>query len=51
MHDDDDDDETHSTHTQLMIIMETGWSPWEGHPYYIMAIIGLLSDIQHLIIT
>ena len=30
-------------------IMETGWSPLEGHPYYSMVIIILLSDIKHLI--
>ena len=29
--------------------METGWSPLEGHPYYSMVIIILLSDIKHLI--
>ena len=28
-------------------LMETGRSPYEGHPYYIMAIIRLLSDIKH----
>ena len=35
----------------LAIFMETGWPPQEGHPYYSMAIIILLSDIRHLIIT
>ena len=30
-------------------LVETGWSLEEGHPYYSMAIIILLSDIKHLI--
>ena len=32
-------------------VMETGWSPFEGHPFYNIAIIMLLSDIKHLINT
>ena len=31
--------------------MQTGWSPWEAHPYCSMAIIRLSSDIKHLINT
>ena len=29
----------------IYVFMEAGWSPWESHPYYSMAIIRLLSDI------
>ena len=31
----------------IYTIMETGWSPWEGHPSYSTAISTLLSDIKH----
>ena len=31
------------------LVMETGWSPWEGHPYYSMATIRPSSDMKHLI--
>ena len=31
-------------------VMETGWSPSEGHPYHSMAIIRLLSNIKYSII-
>ena len=35
----------------LGLLLETGWSPEEGHPYYSMAIVRLLSDIKHLVNT
>ena len=35
----------------IISLMETGWSPQGGRPYYSMAIIRLLSDIKHLIST
>ena len=35
----------------LALVMETGWSPYEGRPYYSMAIFRRISDIRHLIIT
>ena len=35
------------THTNKQYFVRTGWSPSEGHDYKSMAIIRLLSDINH----
>ena len=35
----------------MLVVLEAGWSPEEGHPYYSMALFRLSSDIKHLIIT
>ena len=35
---------------RLSVIMKTGWSQEDGHPYYSMARIRLLSDIKYIYI-
>ena len=39
------------TYRCIASVVETGWSPWGGHPYDSMAIVRLLPDIKHLTIT
>ena len=40
-----------STSRDFQFFMESGWSPWEGHPYYSTAIVILISGHKQLMAT